>query len=142
MDNPGPFVFTIGGAAFSLVSAGTFVGDWALNFAGVNSVSLQAVFAYGGGGAVGGVTIYFQTSIDQGQTPIDVFAAQFSLASAISAANLSAEQGMGQFTPTNQSLTPNVAQNNGVLGDRFRAVLVVTAPYTGASSLALSGCAR
>jgi hypothetical protein len=140
MDNPGPFVFTINSAAFSLASAGTFVGDWIQNFAGVDSVSLQAAFSFGGGG--GTATIYFQTSIDQGQTPIDIFAPQFTTASAIAAANLSAMASMGQVTPSQQSLTPNTASNNGLLGDRFRAVVVVSAPYTGASALALSGCAR
>jgi len=141
MDNPGPFVFTTAGAAFSLASAGTFLGDWMLNFAGVDALSLHASFAYGGGGAVGGATIYFQTSLDQGQTPIDIFAPVFAEANGLSVANLSALDKAAPFSPAQQSLAANTIVD-GVLGDRFRAVLVVSTPYTGNTTLALWGCAR
>jgi hypothetical protein len=142
MDSPGPFLFTLNGGAFSLAAAGVFVGDWMQNFAGIEALSLEANFAYGSGGASGGVTVYFQTSIDQGATPIDIFAPQFGQASAESIANLSALDKAPPFTPAQQSLTANAVQD-GVLGDRFRAVLVVGAtPYGGNSSLALWGCAR
>ena len=142
MDNPGPFAFTLNGGAFSLAATGVFIGDWIANFAGIDALSLQASFAYGSGGAAGGVTVYFQTSLDQGQTPIDVFAPQFGQASALSAANLSALDKAVPFTPAQQSLAANSIQD-GVLGDRFRAVVVVGAtPYGGNSSLTLWGCAR
>jgi hypothetical protein len=142
MDNPGPFVFTLNGGAFSLAAAGVFIGDWMEGFAGVDALSLGASFAYGAGGAAPGVTVYFQTSLDQGQTPIDIFAPQFGQASALSLANLSGLDKAAPFAPAQQSLTPNTIQD-GVLGDRFRAVVVVGAtPYGGASSLMLWGCAR
>jgi hypothetical protein len=142
MDNPGSFPFTLNGGAFSLAAAGVFVGDWIEIFAGIDALSLQANFTFGSGGAAGGVTVYFQTSLDQGQTPIDIFAPQFGVASAASVANLSALDKAAPFTPAQQSLTAGTAQD-GVLGDRFRAVVVVGAtPYGGNSALALWGCAR
>jgi hypothetical protein len=141
MDSPGPFLFTLNGGAFSLAAGGVFVGDWVQSFAGIEALSLEANFAYGSGGASGGVTVYFQTSIDQGATPIDIFAPQFGQASALSVANLSALDHVAPFAPAQQSLTPNAVQD-GVLGDRFRAVVVVGAAYGGNSSLALWGCAR
>lgn len=141
MDNPGPFAFTLNGGAFSLAAAGVFLGDWVENFAGILALSLQANFAYGSGGAAGGFAVYFQTSLDQGQTPIDVFAPQFGQASAAAVANLSGLDKAAPFAPAQQSLTDGAIQD-GVLGDRFRAVVVVTAPYAGNSALSLWGCAR
>jgi hypothetical protein len=142
MDNPGPFAFTLNGGAFSLAAAGVFIGDWMLDFAGVEALSLQASFAYGSGGAAAGVTVYFQTSLDQGATPIDIFAPQFGQASAISVANLAALANVGPLTPAQQSLTPNTIQGNALLGDRFRAVVAVSTAYASPSALALWGCAR
>ena len=139
MDNPGPFVFTLNGGAFSLSSAGTFFGDWIENFAGIAALSLQASFTYGSG--AGTATVYFQTSLDQGQTPIDIFTPQFATENGLSVANLSGLDKAAPFTPAQQALTPGAVQD-GVLGDRFRAVLVVSAPYGANTTLALAGVAR
>jgi hypothetical protein len=140
MDQPGPFPFTYnGGAAFPLGVAGTFIGDWAENFAGIDALSLEAAFTAGTGGT--SATVYFQTSIDQGQTPIDIAAIQFTTANGLSVANLSALDKTNPFTPAQQSLTAGTVQD-GVLGDRFRAVVVVVGAYAVPAALALFGCAR
>jgi hypothetical protein len=140
MDNPGPFPFTYnGGGAFPLGTAGTYQGDWIENFAGIDALSLEALFTTGAGGT--SVTVYFQTSIDQGQTPIDIAAVQFTTSNGISIANVSALDKTNPFTPAQQSLTPGTVQD-GVLGDRFRAVVVVVGAYATPAALALFGCAR
>ena len=140
MDQPGPFPFTYnGGNAFPLGAAGTYIGDWAENFAGIDALSLQAAFTTGVGGT--SVTVYFQTSLDQGQTPIDLWPAQFTTANGLLAANLSALDKVNPFTPGNLSLTPGTVQD-GVLGDRFRAVVVVVGAYAVPAALSLFGCAR
>lgn len=140
MDNPGPFVFTLNQGAFSLSAAGAFVGDWIEDFAGVEALSLQASFTYGGGG--GEATLFFQTSLDQGQTPIDIAAVALGDANSVSVVNLSALTPVTTpLTPAQQSLAPGTSVN-GVLGDRFRAVLVVASPFAANTALAACGVAR
>lgn len=140
MNNPGPFLFTYTGAAFPLGAAGVFVGDWMTNFAGVDALSLQATFNSGSGGV--SATIYFQTSLDQGATACDIAAVQFTTANGAAIANISAINQTGLFAPVAQELTPGTIQGGGVLGDRFRAVVVVAGAYASPASLSLWGCAR
>ena len=141
MDNPGAMQFTYSnGAAFPIVSAGTFIGDWIEDLAGMLALSLQAQLAYGSGGTT--VTVYFQTSIDQGQTAIDIAAVQFATAPGTEMANLS---GLTPKTtpvaPGQQTLTPGTCVD-GILGDRVRAVVVVVGTYGGSTALNLTGIAR
>jgi hypothetical protein len=141
MQNPGPFQLTMGGVgAFSVVAAGTYLGDWVAGFAGILAASFQAQFLFGSGS--GAATLYIQTSVDQGQTPIDVAAIQFSNASETAFVNLSGLTPRAVFDiPTQQSLAAG-AVNDGVLGDRFRAVLLVTGAYNNGTLLNVTGCAR
>ena len=138
MDNPGPFVFTFNGGAFSLGAAGTFVGDWVYGIEGALALSLQAKFASAGAGAA---TLYIQTSLDQGQTAVDVAAFSLAQANKVAVANLSALDKANPFVPAQQSLAADTIQD-GVLGDRVRAVLVASAPYSAGASLSIFGCAR
>lgn len=140
MDQPGAFAFTYnGGNAFPLGTAGTYIGDWIDNFAGIDALSVQAAFSTGTGGT--SATVYVQTSLDQGQTPIDIAAIAFTTTNGLTVANLSALDKANPFTPAQQSLTAGTIQD-GVLGDRFRAVVVVVGAYAVPASLALTGCAR
>jgi hypothetical protein len=140
MDNPGPFPFTYnGGNAFPLGTAGTYQGDWIENFAGIDALSLQAAFTAGTGGT--SATVYFQTSLDQGQTPIDIAAIQFTTTNGLEVCNVSALDKQAPVTPAQQSLTAGTIQD-GLLGDRFRAVVVVVGAYATPAALALFGCAR
>ena len=140
MDNPGPFQLTIGGNAFSITGPGTFVGDWEDGCEGILALSAQLQFIYGGGGA--SVTAYLQTSIDQGQTPIDIAAVEFTTASATEVVNLSGlTPRTTPLVPTQQGLTPGDC-NDGILGDRFRLVVVVVGTYTQSTLLNATGVAR
>lgn len=141
MNAPGPFLLTFnGGQAFPIVGPGTFVGDWITGLDGMLSLSLQAALLYGSGGT--SVTVYFQTSLDQGQTPIDICALQFTTLSSTQAVNLSG------LTPKTTPLTPSqeaLAAGScvdGLLGDRVRAVVVVAGTYGSSTGLSLWGDAR
>lgn len=141
MDNPGAFQLTTeDGTAFSITSPGTFTGAWIEDLEGMLAASLQAQFAYGAGGAT--ATVYIQTSIDQGQTPIDIAAIQFTTANGVEMVNLS---GLTPKTtpasPGQQSLTPGTCID-GILGDRLRAVVVVAGTYSANTLLNISGIAR
>lgn len=140
MDNPGEFVLTKGGNAFSIAAAGTLVGDWQSGFAGMLAGAFQAAFRYGAGGAT--VTVYIQTSFDGGNTPVDVAAIQFTTASAVSIFNVSGlTPKTSPVTPSNQSLTPGTVLD-GLVGDMWRAVVVSTGTYTGGTLLTVGGVAR
>ena len=140
MNNPGPLLFTYNGGAFPIVAPGVFLGDWIAGLSGMLAASLQAQLLYGAGGA--SVTIYFQTALDQGQTPIDVAAMQFGTAGGTLIANLSAlDKVTPPIAPQQQALTPGTCVD-GMLGDRLRAVVVVSGTYGGGTLLNLTGCAR
>jgi len=140
MDNPGALQLTQNGSAFPIVGPGTFIGDAIEGLEGMKSLSLQAQFLYGSGGA--SVLAYIQTSLDQGQTWFDIAALQFETSSGTQIINLSADDAnTTPFTPSQQSL-PAGTCINGVLGDRLRAVVVVTGTYGASSLLNLAGCAR
>ncbi len=104
------------------------------------SASLQAQFLYGSGGE--NCTVYVQTSIDQGQTAIDIAAVEFGQASGTEIVNLSAlTPKTTPAAPTQQSLVPN-STVDGVLGDRLRAVVVVAGTYNNSTLLNVTAMAR
>ena len=140
VDNPGPFQLTKGGNAFAISGAGTIVGDWITGFDGIDAASFQIQFIYGAGGST--VFVYIQTSIDQGQTPIDIWAEEFTTSSGTLFVNLSALDKLTTPTvPSNLALGSG-ATVDGILGDRFRAVVVSTGTYTGATIANVTGQAR
>ncbi len=85
---------------------------------GPTNLTLQCVFTYGSGG--GTADAYVQTSVDSGNTWIDI--AQFHLTT--SNANLIYNLSSGTpittaITPTDGSLTNNTSQD-GIIGDKLR----------------------
>jgi hypothetical protein len=141
MNNPGPFQLTAqGGSAFQLNQAGTFIGWDELHLEGMHAVSLQFGFKYVAGGTT--ATAYVQTSLDQGQSWIDIAAVQFTTASGTQMVNLSG------LTPVDTPVAPNFftlapgTVQDGILGDRLRAAVVVTGTYTGSTQINITGVAR
>lgn len=124
---PGPLQFTSGGAAFQITSPGTITGDVIENIDGAVALCLQAAFKFGSGNGQGGVKAYVQTSLDQGQSWIDIACFTFAQASATKVVNLSG------LTPLTAPLTPSqaaLADNtcvDGIIGGALRAVVVVEA---------------
>ncbi len=142
MDNPGPFQFQLSGAAFTpLTSAGTLIGDAMTGFAGIESLSLQAQFQYGSGGG-NTLDAYIQTSLDQGQTWFDIANFHFTTSNGLAVANLSGLTPVTAiYTPVSLALSANTVKD-GLLGDRFRAGVVIAGAYLGIPLLNLTGVAR
>ena len=141
MNSPGPIQLTYGGVgALQIVGPGTFVGDWITGLSGMLSASLQAQLLYGAGGTT--VTVYFQTSFDQGNTAVDIAAIQFTTAGGTNVVNLSAlTPKTTPIVPTQQALAAGSA-NDGLLGDRLRFVAVVAGTYGNSTLLNATACVR
>ncbi len=96
-------------------------------------LTAQAKFLYGAGGT--NVTVYIQTSIDNGVTWLDVMSFQFTTAAATKVSACSLDVALAAaVTPTTGSLAANTILN-GLLGNQFRAQYVTTGTYSGATSI-------
>lgn len=107
---------------------------------GMLAASLQARFQYGSGGTL--CKVYFQTSFDQEQIPIDISCIVFGLASEVEFINLSALTPKAtQTQPTDGSLADDTAID-GVLGDRLRIKVISTGTYATSTLLSASAIVR
>ncbi|QXX74242.1 hypothetical protein [Methylovirgula sp. HY1] len=141
MDNPGALQFTQNGGAFQIGAPATATSDptSGCDLAGITALTLQFAFKFGSGS--GTVTAYVQTSLDQGQSWIDIAAVQFTNASSTQIVNLSGlVPQTTPLTPTQGTLAAGTCVD-GVLGDRVQAVVVTTGAYQN-SLLNLTGVAR
>lgn len=140
MDNPGIFDlgdFTITAAADTLDSLP--ITD---SLEGMTALSLQFMFAYGSGGGVKGLKAYLRTSLDQGQTWIDIACVTFGTASKTTLLNLSGLTPVTSETaPTDGTLADDTVLD-GILGDRLQLRLISTAAYAGPSVLSVRAAAR
>lgn len=123
-----------------ITTAGTQIGGQAANLDGLAAVTLQARFVYGSGGTK--TTVYFQTSLDQGATWVDIACITFTTSSAAKLVNLSG------LTPKTTEVTPGdgaLADDtcvDGILGDRLRAKVISTGTYAGSTVLSLRAAVR
>lgn len=125
---------------FTITSAGEQVGDWVDGLDGMSAVSIQARLAYGSGGTT--ARAYVQTSLDGGDTAIDVACILFGVASEVAVINLSGlTPKTTQVTPTDGALTDDTCVD-GVLGDRLRVKLVSTGTYAGSTLLSVRAAVR
>lgn len=135
--NPGQFSL----GSFSITSAGTQTGDWTeVDLEGLLALCAQVRLAYGSGGT--SVKAYLQTTLDDGETAIDIACFTFTTASAVKARNLSALTAKTtDVTPTDGSLTDDTSVD-GVLGTKFRLKVVSVGTYAGSTVLTGSAVAR
>lgn len=125
---------------FAITTAATAVGDWVEDLEGALSMLAQLRFVYGSGGT--NVKAYLQTSVDDGDTPVDIACVVFAMASENAVLNFSA------LTPKTTQITPSdgaMADDtnvDGVLGDRFRVKIVSTGTYAGSTQLVCSAVFR
>jgi hypothetical protein len=99
-------------------------------------LTLQANFTYGSGGT--SVDAWVQTSLDGGETWIDITNFHFTTASARKLANVNAETSVtSEYTPTDGSLSPAGAVVDGILCDALRVKYTVVGTYV-ASSLVIT----
>jgi len=88
---------------------------------------MQAKFDWGSGGTT--AKVYVQTSVDEGDTWIDIACFAFATADETRLMKVMATDDLtDNTTPTDGSLTDDTALS-GVIGDRIRATLVVVGTY-------------
>jgi hypothetical protein len=110
---------------FAITAAGIYPGTAVDNLDGMTALTISGRLAYGSGGTSAIVVV--QTSLNQGATWIDVARLDFATAGAEKVVNLSG------LTPRTTPLTAAALGaegcNDGVLGDRLRAVVTVVGTY-------------
>ena len=94
-----------------------------------SSIAVQANFTYGSGGTT--VDAYFQTSIDNGATWIDIAQFHFTTTSARFVYNLNSQTPVTtEYTPTDGTLSANTAKD-GIVGPLYQVKLASTGTYAG-----------
>jgi hypothetical protein len=100
----------------------------------MNAAAIEAQFAYGSGGTT--CKVWIQTTLDNGQTWLDIACLAFTTASATKIINLSGLTPVTMaITPTDGSMADNTVQD-GVLGSALRATITTTGTY-GSTSLSV-----
>lgn len=133
MDSPG--LYNLGDYSLTTAVTGQVITEGADGAAyiegleGMLAAGLLIKFAYGSGGT--SLKVYVQTSLDQGQTWVDVACAAFLVASATKVLNLSGlTPKTTAATPSDGAMTDDTALD-GVLGDRWRVKITSTGTYAG-----------
>jgi aspartate aminotransferase-like enzyme len=126
---------------FTITTAGTFTGEWVEDLDGVLSLAVQFRFIFGSGGT--SVKAYLQTSLDDGDTVVDIASVVFgNTVSEVAAFNFSSlTPKTTQVTPTDAALADDT-NVDGLLGDRFRVKIVVVGTYAGSTTLNVTAVAR
>lgn len=114
----------------SAIASGTLAGVEKLLGAPRN-LTLQANFVYGSGGTT--VDAYVQTSVDGGNTWVDVCNFHFTTSSQRFLFNLNAQTPVTtEYTATDGSLSSNTSKD-GILGSQLRVKYQSTGTYSGTS---------
>lgn len=132
MRNPGDYTLAALGVTTAL-SASTQTSIQDLD--GMKAVTIEAQFAYGSAGT--SAKVWIQTTLDAGQTWLDIANFAFTTASATKVINLSGLTPVTTgITPTDGSMADNTVQD-GVLGSALRAKITTTGTYAGTTSLSV-----
>lgn len=100
------------------------------------SLAIEGIFTYGSGGT--SADAWVQTSLDGGNTWIDVANFHFTTASAKFAYNLSALTPVTtEYTPTDGTLSANTSKD-GILGPLIRVKYTTVGTYAGGTLLTVS----
>ncbi len=140
-------IYNLGDAAIttavtdSVITSGTSAAGAAQaqidRLEGMTSVTLLAKMVYGSGGAA--CLVVVQTSLDQGQSWIDVCRFDFATANASKSANISAASAAGVAAVAALSAEGKV---DGVLGDRLRCKVTTTGTYAGNTTVSVRAAVR
>ena len=134
MNNPG--IQSLGD--FTLTAAGSQSGAAVAGLDGMTSVTVSARLAYGSGGTTAVCVV--QTSINQGTTWVDVARFDFSTAGAEKVVNLSGLT--ARTSPLSVAALASEGCNDGILGDRLRAVVTTTGTYAGSTVASIRASVR
>jgi hypothetical protein len=137
MLNPGDYTLAALGITTALASqAQTSIQD----LEGMNAATIEAQFAYGSGGT--NCKVWIQTTLDAGQTWLDIACFAFTTSSSTKVINLS---GLTPVTtavvPTDGSMADNTVQD-GVFGSALRAKITSVGAYAGSTSLSVRASVR
>lgn len=130
MDNPGSKFLLIGGTDFTIGNAGTYVGDWLQEIDGMLSASVQLDFRAGTtppGGA--DVRVFLQTTIDDGNTPIDLACCLFTAGGRRVFTVAADTTPTAPVNATDGALTDDTVLG-GILGNRLRLKVVSTGSWS------------
>lgn len=123
---------------FTITAAGVQTGAAVIGLEGMMAATLSARLAYGSGGT--SVVVVIQTSCSQGTTWLDVARMDFATSGAEKVINLSG------LTPRTSPLAAAAlgaeGANDGVLGDRLRAVVTSVGTYAGSTVLSARASVR
>lgn len=134
MLNPG--IVLIGDMA--ITAAGIFTTNWITGLDGMFEADLFLNFKYGSGGSK--LQAYFQTSLDQGQTAIDLWCVTATTAAKARALRIKPDGTVN--TPTDGALADDTIATGLTLGDRLRIKYVITGVYAGSSVLSARAAVR
>src|SRR6266446_9832832 len=115
---------------FSISGAGVQTGTPVIFNSLISSVTLSARLAYGSGGTT--VVGVIQTSLDQSITWIDIARFDFAMTGLEKVMNLTNVAITSPYTVTDLA---SEGSNNGILGDRLRAIVTSAGTYTGSTIL-------
>jgi hypothetical protein len=120
---------------FAITTAGTYTGTSIYDLDGMVAANFQVRFSYASGGV--SVRLFIQTTLDQGQTWVDIASFSFGTSSDLTMFGLSKLAADGTTTtPTDGALSADSVVN-GVLGDELRCKYVVSGTYGGGTMLAV-----
>lgn len=142
MNNPG--IYDLGSRVITeeltgeVITSG--VNEYVDNLEGMLSGNFEIRFSYGASGT--DCKVYIQTSLDQGDTWIDIMQAKFTTSSGTKVCNLSGLTAVtSAVTPTDGGMSDN-SSIDGILGDRFRVKITSTGIYTTNTSVVVRLNAR
>lgn len=112
---------------FAITTANTYAGAWVTDLEGLLAAVAQLSLTWGSGGTT--IKAFLQTSLDQGETAIDIACVLFGVASEVAILNFSAlTPKLTQVTPSDGAMNNDTAVD-GIIGDCFRLKLVTTGTY-------------
>jgi len=121
----------IDGALYSLgditiTNSAEYIGDWVEDLDGMAGATIQVGAAIGTAGAK--IQVYVQTSLDQGETAVDIACVTFIADGTPKILNFSTDGAVTEHVPSDGTMSDDT-MINGILGDRLRMKIVTTGTY-------------
>lgn len=111
----------------SVTDAASYYGTAVDGFGDASAVTVQVKATIATAGTA--INLYVQTSLDQGDSWIDIMAFNFTTTTEVVVATVDARKSITTpYTPTDGSLTPDTVKE-GILGDRLRFLAKTTGTY-------------
>ncbi len=117
---------------FEIAGAGTQTGTSTTGFTDTKSIAFDARLEYGSSGTT--IVAVIQTSLNQGSTWIDIARFDFTTSGAEKVVTLTS---ISRTSPLSVAALGSEGANDGIFGDRYRAVITSTGTYTNSTVLAV-----